>query len=84
MKRTKLQFYISKDIFKMAKKRLPVAESSAVMPTKVDKDRERRWRAEDALRTCKEYEKIKNDKVLMSDVKRLAKEEMNKLKKVAG
>ena len=42
----------------MAKK-IARCESSAVMSTKVDKDRERRWRAEDALRTCKEYEKIK-------------------------
>lgn len=71
----------------MAKKRLPVAKDTnmptSIMPTKADKDRERRWRAEDALRTCKEYEKIKNDKGLMKDVKMLAKEEMSKLKKVA-
>ena len=43
---------------------------------------ERKWKAEDALRTMKEYEKIKSDKTLMSDVKKLAKEEMNKLKKI--
>lgn len=70
----------------MAKKRLPIAKDvpTSIMPTKADRERERRWRAEDALRTCKEYEKIKGDKQLMSDVKQLAKEEMNKLKKVAA
>lgn len=77
----------------MAKKaKLPIAKPPADYPqpsapmkrTKDDEARERRWRAEDALRTCKEYEKIKGDKQLMSDVKTLAKEEMNKLKKVAS
>ena len=50
---------------------------------KSDEARERKWKAEDALRTCKEYEKIKNDKTLMSDVKKLAKQEMDRLNKVA-
>lgn len=76
----------------MAKKRLPIAAKSTAelasptpyKRTKEDIEKERRYRAEDALRTCKEYEKIKGDKQLMSDVKRLAAEEMNKLKKVAG
>lgn len=44
--------------------------------------RERKYKAEDALRTMKEYEKIKADKQLMGDVKKMAKEEMNKLKKI--
>lgn len=44
--------------------------------------RERRWKAEDALRTMKEYEKIKSDGRLMGDVKKLAKEEIDKLKKI--
>lgn len=74
---------------KKMKAKLPVAKAvdyptPTVASEKESKEHERRWKAEDALRTCKEYEKIKNDKVLMSDVKRLAKEEMNKLKKVAG
>lgn len=49
-----------------------------------DNARERKWKAEDALRICKEYEKIKGDKQLIGDVKKLAKEEMKKLGKVAG
>lgn len=55
------------------------------MPTNVarDDDRERKWRAEDALRTCKEYHKISGDKELMRDVKKLANEEMKKLANVA-
>ena len=77
----------------MAKKRLPIAKASSPTPvgaersykqTAEDKARERRWRAEDALRTCEEYERVKSDKQLMGDVKQLAKEKMNKLKKVAG
>ena len=48
-----------------------------------DEARERKWKAEDALRTCKEYEKIKSDKSLMADVKKLANEEMKKLASVA-
>lgn len=72
----------------MAKKKLPVARASVPSPVtnrvgKEDKERERRWKAEDALRTCEEYERVKGDKQLMSDVKMLAKEKMEKLKKVA-
>lgn len=55
---------------------------SVPMETKVDKERERRWAAEDALRTCEQYAKIKDNKQLMSDVKMLAKEKMNELQKV--
>ena len=44
--------------------------------------RERKYRAEDALRTIKEYEKLQADKALMKDVKALAKEQMNALKKI--
>jgi hypothetical protein len=64
---------------------LPKAKMSVASPieaTKADKERERRWRAEDALRTCEQYAKIQNDKQLMSDVKMLAKEKMNELQKV--
>ncbi len=75
---------------KKMKAKLPVAKvteeirDAPYKRTKDDEARERRWKAEDALRTCKEYEKIKGDKQLRSDVKQLAKEEMNKLEKVAG
>lgn len=80
----------------MAKKSLPVEKlkaSKKAIPVRIvnettdsipdrDESRERKWKAEDALRTMKEYEKIKSDKQLMSDVKKMAKEEMNKLKKI--
>lgn len=52
-------------------------------PSAEDKARELRYKAEDALRTVKEYQKIQSDKPLMSAVKKLAKEEMSKLAKVA-
>jgi uncharacterized protein (DUF169 family) len=61
-----------------------VNDSPKAVPYREDDARERKWKAEDALRTCKEYEKIKTDKQLMGDVKKLAKEEMSKLQKVTG
>jgi hypothetical protein len=51
--------------------------------TKEAEARERRWKAEDALRTCEQYAKISKDKNLMKDVKALAAEKMNELKQVA-
>lgn len=73
-----------------AKKKLPIAKSiMSDMPiparpmSKEQKEQERRWKAEDALRTCQKYEEIKGDKSLMSDVKRLASEQMKDLAKVA-
>lgn len=41
---------------------------------------ERRWRAEDAMRTIMRAEDHKKDAKLMSDVKKLAKEQASKLK----
>jgi len=80
----------------MAKKTMPVEKLKATKAkpvpvkivsegpsTKSDADyeaRERRYRAEDALRTMKEMKKIEADKSLMRDAKALAKEEMKKLK----
>ena len=75
----------------MAKKtnKLPVASNSyptdvckPYKPSKEEQDRQRRYAAEDALRTCEQYEKNKSDKQLMSDVKKLAQEKMADLKKV--
>ena len=43
---------------------------------------ERRWKAEDALRDLERAEGHKRDKGLMSDVKALAKEKINSLKKL--
>lgn len=51
-------------------------------PNKADGDRERKWRAEDALRDIERAEGHKRDAKLMSDVKKLAKEKVNSLKKI--
>lgn len=50
--------------------------------SKESAERERRWKAEDALRTITKAEECKADRGLMKDVKALAKEQMNNLKKV--
>lgn len=71
----------------MAKKKsLPIAKSSpsvaeAPKLTANDKARERRWKAEDALRDIQRAEEHKKNKQLMDDVKLLAKEQVNNLKK---
>lgn len=76
----------------MAKKSLPVAK--APVPVKIVHDepskpetakyeeRERRYRAEDALRDLERAEGHKKDKALMSDVKKLAREKAASLKKI--
>jgi hypothetical protein len=61
-----------------------ISDSPSTGKSDVDYEaRERKWKAEDALRTCKEYAKITKDKQLMGDVKKLAKEEMKGLESVA-
>ena len=50
--------------------------------SKVDMDRERKWKAEDALRDIERAEGHKRDATLMGDVKKLAKEKMTSLSKV--
>lgn len=71
----------------MAKKRLPVAKPSTVEvakpypQTKEQRDRERRYAAEDALRAIQRAEEVKANKSLMADVKALANEQVNNLKK---
>lgn len=52
--------------------------------TKSDDSHQRKWRAEDALRDIERAEGHKRDAKLMGDVKKLAKEKVNSLKKVAG
>jgi hypothetical protein len=47
---------------------------------KKDEARERRWKAEDALRTMEQAEKHKKDKQLMKDIKQLAREKVKDLK----
>ena len=71
----------------MAKKqKLPIAKSSSAIepsykPTKEDEARQRRYRAEDGLRAIQRAEEVKADKNLMKDIKALANEQVNNLKK---
>ena len=44
---------------------------------------ERRWKAEEALRTMQRVEEIKRDTGLMRDARALAKQQMQSLAKVA-
>ena len=68
---------------KASKKPIPVKiVSDSPMESKGYEERERKYRAEDALRTIKEYNKITSDKTLMKDVKQMAKSQMNDLKKL--
>lgn len=53
-----------------------------VAPSKVDNSRERKWKAEDALRDIERAEGHKRDAALMGDVKKLAKERVDSLKKI--
>lgn len=75
----------------MAKKqKLPVAKPSTTEVagpspyriTQADKDRERRYKAEDGLRAIQRAEEVRQDKQLMSDVKALAKEQVKALGKI--
>lgn len=50
-------------------------------PCAVNSADDRKWRAQDALRDIQRAESYKGDKALMKDVKALAKEQMNNLKK---
>jgi hypothetical protein len=76
----------------MAKKttKLPVANITAdypstackpYKPSKEEQERQRRYAAEDGLRAIQRAEEVKSNKQLMSDVKALASEQVNNLKK---
>lgn len=75
----------------MAKKTntLPVGKAKPI-PVKIVNDSPKsspveyddsKWRAEDALRTIQRAEELKSDKKLMSNVKKLASEQVKNLKK---
>lgn len=52
-------------------------------PSLVESSKEQRnYRAEDALRAIQRAEEYKRDKSLMGDVKKLAKEQVDSLKKI--
>lgn len=63
----------------MAKKmKLPVDMPSncvSYKPNKADVERERRYRAEDALRSIQRADEVRADKSLMKDVKQYVKEQ---------
>lgn len=78
---------------KKSKGKLPVASNNSnpvpaiekavpYKPTKEEQNRQRRYRAEDALRDIERAEGHKKDKALMRDVKQMAKEKMNSLKNI--
>ncbi len=71
----------------MAKK-LPKVKTSDICAspvgyrqTKEDLARQRRYQAEDGLRTLNQAEEIRSDKKRMADIKALANEQMSTLKK---
>lgn len=51
-------------------------------PSEVSTKEQRNYRAEDALRDIQRAKKHEQDKELMRDVKKLAKEQVNSLKKI--
>lgn len=70
---------------KLPKNGLPIAETAAApyKPSKKEEERERRYRAEHGLRILTEADEIRNNKEIMSDVKQLAREQMQTAKKFA-
>lgn len=51
-------------------------------PSKEDIEREKKWRAEDDIRTLQRAEEIKRDKERMTMAKRVAKDQVQDLKKI--
>lgn len=72
----------------MAKKnsKLPVSMPTdcpvSYKPNKADVDRERRYAAEDALRSIQRADEVRRDKDLMKDVKALVKEQVKAVGKI--
>lgn len=68
---------------KIPANRLPTtADMAQAMPMEKPSAEQRRWRAENALCDIERAEGHKRDTKLMSDVKRVAAEKMENLKKV--
>lgn len=65
----------------MAKNKLPTTDSSVVSTPREDDERERKYKAEDALHTLQRSEEIRKDKSLMKDVKKVAKERIKNASK---
>lgn len=56
---------------------------SAARPSREDRDRERRYRAQEALDTLSRAEEHRGNRRLMSDVKKLAAEKAAKMARIA-
>lgn len=70
---------------KTKKNPLPVAKTSSPVDVRPSKDyeaQERRYKAEEAMRTMERAEEFKKDKSLMKDIKGLAKEKIKNLGKI--
>ena len=63
------------------KKPLPVKIVSEAGESKAHEDREKKWQAEDDLKTLQRAKEVENDKARMKAAKALAQEQMNNLKK---
>jgi len=57
----------------------PVVE---VAENSMNSERERKWRAEDGLRTLTEAERIRGDKALMGDIEKARKARMKELESI--
>jgi hypothetical protein len=55
---------------------MKVAKSKDKGPVVESSDNERKWRAEDGLRTLAEAEKVKRDPKLMADIEKARKEKI--------
>lgn len=63
-----------------AKKSTPAKKSGGVAISGPSKNEMRKWEIESALSTLQRAEQIRKDSKMMSDVKKLAQEQMNVLK----
>ena len=61
---------------------MSIAANPAPKPSKTEMERERRYRAEDAMRDLERAEGHKKDKDLMADVKQIASEKIDCLKRI--
>lgn len=59
-----------------------VPSTASYKPSKLEVERERRYRAESAIRTLKEADEIKRDKDLMKDCKQYVKEQAKTVSKL--
>jgi ribosome assembly protein YihI (activator of Der GTPase) len=64
-----------------SKKPIPVKIVSEVGESKSHEAREKKWQAEDDLRTLQRAKEVESDKARMKAAKALAQEQMNNLKK---